>query len=122
MSDQMIFIVDDDPMVRRALVRLLGSVCEVHAFDNAHAALAMLDELRPAVVISDNSMPGIDGFDFLRKVRAEHPRMRTVMLTGDVISERILDSVANREIDVRFQKPWDNDELRALICELLGQR
>lgn len=117
---RVIFVVDDEPVLLRLLVRVLRNpFYEVHVFENPLEALAKIDELHPELVISDNEMPKMKGFDFLRKVRAERPGIRTLMLTGGYIGDHIRTAVADGEIDYLLGKPWLDDQLRNTVRELL---
>ena len=80
-------IVDDHEPTRALLARVLRSagVADVRDSDSAERALAMLAERAADLILVDNRMPGMNGLDFIRAVRAD-PRLaqaRIVMLTGD---------------------------------------
>jgi len=68
-----VLIVDDDEDTCRPLVRLLQYVghCPFFVHDG-RAALAMLDTLRPDMILLDVMMPGLNGLDVLKTIRA-HP-------------------------------------------------
>jgi DNA-binding NtrC family response regulator len=51
---------------------------------NGHDALRILAERRIDVVVLDIKMPGIDGFEVLRKMRQNHPDVEVILLTGHV--------------------------------------
>jgi len=120
---RVIFVVDDEAMLRRALVRVLRNPSYVvHVFENPVEALAKIDELHPDLVISDNEMPKMKGFDFLRKVRVERPGIGALMLTGGYIGGHIRTAVAGREIDRLLEKPWLDDQLRNTVRELLESK
>jgi two-component system C4-dicarboxylate transport response regulator DctD len=119
---KVIFVVDDEAMLRRALARVLGHAdYQVHYFENPVEALGRIDELRPALIISDNMMPKMTGFDFLRKIRAERPEIRTLMLTGGCLGDEIRASVAAGEIDCLLEKPWVDDTLIETAQQLLAR-
>lgn len=119
---KVIFVVDDEEMLQRALARVLGDAdYRVYYFDNPVEALAEIDKLRPALIISDNMMPRMTGFDFLRKVRAERPGIRTLMLTGGYIRDEMRASVAAGEIDYLLGKPWHHDTLLETVRILLAR-
>jgi CheY-like chemotaxis protein len=79
-----ILLVDDEPMVRETLAAALreaGYVVEV-AVDGA-AALDLLDEPVPVdVLVTDLSMPGIDGLAVIRRAQRQRPGLPAVLLTG----------------------------------------
>jgi two-component system LytT family response regulator len=73
-------IVDDEPLARRRLRRMLGSIADVQvvgeAIDGLHA-IAQIRALRPDLVFLDVQMPGADGFDVLAAVG--HDRIPAVI-------------------------------------------
>ena len=89
MSDaKTILIVDDEPSVRAVLVAFFeheyvprGYVLETAA-DGAEAVAAVLRR-RPALVLLDVEMPGLDGIAALRAIRAFDPTIPVIMVTGN---------------------------------------
>ena len=71
MSTTLVIAVDDEPgLLKVTEMTLVGAGYSVLTFENALDALEELDEgLRPDVIVSDISMPTMDGFDFYRRVR-----------------------------------------------------
>ena len=66
-----ILVVDDDLDSLNILKRILeGRKAIVRAASSASDALAELDSLVPDVIVSDIGMPGVDGFDLIRKIRS----------------------------------------------------
>jgi PAS domain S-box-containing protein len=66
-----VLLVDDEPDVRAVTMRLLQEAgAHVVTAANAEEALASLQADRPAVMLSDIAMPGADGYELLRRVRA----------------------------------------------------
>lgn len=88
-----ILVVDDDPVILN-YVRLHLSTADfnVRVVDSAKAGLAAIKERAPTLIISDISMPEMDGFDFLEKVREdpETANIPFIFLTqhGDVPTMR----------------------------------
>jgi two-component SAPR family response regulator len=72
MSTTLVVVVDDEPgMLKVTEVSLTGAGYAVLTFDTPFEALEELQEgLRPDVIVSDISMPGMDGFEFYSKVRS----------------------------------------------------
>lgn len=107
-------VVDDEPDVRLiARLVLTAADFEVHEFDSGEAALAELGTGRaPDVVLLDVRMPGIDGWEVLRRVR-EDPALRTlpiVVFTADMGARNEAPDLL-REGDVLITKPFQADEL-----------
>lgn len=67
-----ILIVDDHADTRRALLRLMSSQgYHAHAVESGAAALEYLNSNLPRLLILDRMMPGIDGLQVLRHIRAD---------------------------------------------------
>lgn len=80
---QRVLLVDDEPGVLNALARLfVRHGAEVRTAPSAEAALAMLDEFAPDVVVSDHRMAGMTGVELLLVVAARLPSARRVLLSG----------------------------------------
>src|SRR5690606_27425759 len=79
MTTTLVLVVDDEPaMLKVSEMTLLGAGYSVLTFDDPIEALQELhDGLRPDVVVSDVSMPQMDGFAFYGKVR-DIPELRAV--------------------------------------------
>src|SRR5688500_8539377 len=78
-----ILIVDDDPLVPRTLRLLLAKHGhDVRTATGVADALAQLEGKPADVVVSDINMPGADGFEMLKAVRANWPGTQVVLVTG----------------------------------------
>jgi DNA-binding NtrC family response regulator len=76
-------LVDDEPTVLSGLERTLHNEFEVTTAPNGEAGLAAMHEQAPfAVVISDMRMPGMNGAQFLTKMKALAPDTVRMLLTG----------------------------------------
>ena len=82
-----LLLVDDEPMVARALSRMLSQAgCHVDTFTSSRAALTMLQSSTqddtPDVLITDVRMPELDGFELGRSVRQVHPELPILFISG----------------------------------------
>jgi FixJ family two-component response regulator len=78
-----IFLVDDDPAVRRSLTRvLLEGGFSVEAYDSAEAFLARPDLGARGCLVLDVTMPGLDGMQLQRRLSEAGQAMPIVFLTG----------------------------------------
>ena len=84
MSDaNQVWVIDDDRSIRWVLERALSKAdMDVTSFSNGVGIMESLEREQPDVVISDVRMPGIDGLDLLRWMRASDERVQVVMMTG----------------------------------------
>jgi DNA-binding NtrC family response regulator len=110
-----ILVVDDERAIRFSLVELLESDGhEVREAEHAPAALAALEQAPADLVLSDLTMPAMDGLALLEEVRARHPETLFVLVTahGD---ERTAVRALGEGAYGYVPKPFDNDEIRALV-------
>jgi CheY-like chemotaxis protein len=77
-----ILCVDDEPAILAMLQRALASQYEVVTQSDPRAALALVQQGRFAVVISDMKMPGMSGEEFLEQVKKLDPHTTRLALTG----------------------------------------
>ncbi|MGI5125712.1 response regulator [Pseudonocardia sp. CA-107938] len=79
-----VVLVDDQRIVRDGLVTLLGllpGITVVGAAADGAQAVALVAEQAPDVLLTDLRMPGVDGVEVTRRVRADHPGTAVVVLT-----------------------------------------
>jgi CheY-like chemotaxis protein len=77
-----VVLVEDNADNRMMLCDVIeGAGCDCHAAENGVAGLAMIQELRPQVAIIDIGLPGLDGFELARRVRAD-PALANILLVA----------------------------------------
>ncbi len=82
-----VVLVEDNQVFREALELLLGLRTElevVASVDNGTAAAAVVRDLDPDVVLMDYRLPGLNGVEATREIRAASPDVRVVCLTASV--------------------------------------
>ena len=114
-----VLVVDDDPSVRDSLRRSLEfNGYEVSTADEGQQALNSLDELAPDAVILDVNMPGLDGLETCRRLRAAGHDLPVLMLTArEEVRDRVLGLDAGA--DDYLPKPFALEELLARLRALL---
>src|SRR3954447_13092996 len=114
-----ILVVDDDRSLRDALRRaLILAHYDVATVENGQQALTRIASESPDAMVLDIGLPGVDGVEVGRRLRATGNRVPILMLTArDTVSDRIggLDAGA----DDYLVKPFDLGELKARIRALL---
>ncbi len=110
-----ILLVEDEPALRRlshAALRRAGH--EVTDAEDAEAALDLLrDGLRPAVLVSDVALPGMDGLALARAAREQHPALPVILVSG--YAEPALGTDLAAEGMAFLAKPFRPVELIALV-------
>ena len=114
-----VLVVDDDPPVRDALERALTlEGYEVDLAEDGGQALKKVATEEPDVIVLDVLMPGVDGLETCRRLRAEGHGLPVLMLTArDAVSDRVdgLDAGA----DDYLVKPFALEELLARLRALM---
>jgi FixJ family two-component response regulator len=81
--DSIVYVVDDDPPVRRAIKRLVGSEgLQVELFGSAQEFLQSTRPDVPACLVLDIRLPGINGLDFQRQLAEANIHIPIVFITG----------------------------------------
>lgn len=119
MKKPIIFLVDDDPAVVRAVTRDIRaqyrSDYRIMATESAHEGLEALKELKNkgevvALFISDQRMPEMLGVAFLEKARKLYPEARRILLTAYSDTEAAIRAINEVQLDYYLMKPWDPPE------------
>jgi two-component system, OmpR family, KDP operon response regulator KdpE len=109
-----ILVVDDDPQLLRALRPTLAARgYEPHTAASGEAALDLFGRLRPAAVLLDLGLPGLDGLAVLRRLR-EHAETPIVVLSARG-EERAKVAALDLGADDYLTKPFGLDELLARV-------
>jgi CheY-like chemotaxis protein/anti-sigma regulatory factor (Ser/Thr protein kinase) len=120
-----VLVVDDEPGARELLHVLLQQYgAEVAVAESGHAALSLLFEQRPHVLLADLGMPGMDGFALIQQVRSLEPdfggEIPAVAVTGLTSPQDRL-----RALQAGYQnhiaKPIEPEELAIVIASLTGR-
>ncbi len=112
-----ILFVDDDERILNALRSLVRKEYDVTTATDAELALEALQGDAFDVVVSDQRMPGMTGVELLRRARQAAPDTVRLLLTGYSDLASMVGSVNDGEIYRFVSKPWDNQELTAILRE-----
>jgi PAS domain S-box-containing protein len=118
-----VLVVDDDPDGRELIALLLRDCgAEVTVAGSAAEALSALERVRPGVLISDLAMPGVDGYELARRVRASPhgANVAALALTAHANAEARANAFV-AGFDTYVAKPVDPVELVAAVVRL-GRR
>ena len=115
-SERTVLILDDEEHVRAALYRTLrrdGYL--VLSADSLDTAVGFVHDHHPGVVISDFRMPEIVGTDFLARVRDRYPDTMRILLSAQADEEAVSRAIATGAVHKLVEKPWNDEELRAIV-------
>lgn len=117
-----LLIVDDEEAVLQALRRLFHRQYDVVTHSSGAAALEQLKTDAFDLIISDMRMPGMSGAELLKSCFEQYPDMIRILLTGYSDLESAIKAVNEGNIYRYISKPWDNDQLRAVVAEAIDTR
>lgn len=109
-------MVEDDPGLRQVLELMLGKLgCAVISEGDGERAMQRLTTLSPApdLILTDLSLPGLDGYGLLRAVRQKYPGSPVVFVTGH--QGENLTGRGDIRPDAILQKPVGMTELRQVL-------
>jgi len=112
-----ILLVDDHPLILMGLQSMLDSQAEIEvvgAVNNGSAALEMAEKLTPDVILLDVIMPGMDGVEVARRVKAQMPEIKLLMLSSDA-SPAVLESLMQIGIEGFVSKMASEESLLRAI-------
>ena len=118
-----ILLVDDEEMIINSIKSFLAVETDysvltytspVKAIEDLETKIKNLD-----LVISDYLMPEMDGISFLAEVKKKFPLVPRILLTGYADKENAIKAINNVGLYQYIEKPWDNDDLRLIIRNVL---
>lgn len=105
-----VWVVDDDRSIRWVLEKAFkGAEMEVRSFENGDGVLRALERQQPDVIITDIRMPGMDGFELLKRIHNRNVDLPVIIITA----HSDLDSAVTAYQGGAFEylpKPFDVDE------------
>ena len=113
-----VLLLDDSEEDLRLLERGLRSEeFEVLTASTAEKAFALLASHPVSVVVSDQRMPGMDGAEFLAKLRKLHPHALRIAISGADDADTVADAVNEAGIYRFLSKKWSTERLRNEVLE-----
>nr|WP_315220679.1 EAL domain-containing protein [uncultured Duganella sp.] len=117
-QQQTLLLLDDEASIRSSLKRLFRvDGYHILSAETAEQAFDMLAMNEVQVVISDQRMPGMNGTEFLSRVKNMYPGTIRIILSGYADLESVLNAINRGEIYRFYTKPWEDQTLRENIQE-----
>ena len=126
MSGERILIIDDEPTLREVLAMVLErSGYEIREAASGELGLGIFDRWHPDLVVTDLTMPGIDGLEVLRQVKVRAANggrdVPVILVTAYATTATAVSAMRDGAFDY-VAKPFQNDELRMLVQKALAMR
>ena len=110
-----ILLVDDEPEILFSLRGLLRRDFELHTANSGAEALEVLHKHPVHVIMTDQRMPEMTGVELLRRSRGGSPEAVRMIFTGYADIKAVIDAINHGQIYRYLTKPWDPDELLAVL-------
>lgn len=119
---QRILFVDDEEINLFIMTKRFEKEYDVTTANSPIEGLRILEaeseEIK--VVVTDLRMPDMDGLEFVAKAKELYPSINFFLLTGYEYNEEIDKAVKNGNVSKLFGKPFDFDEMNAVIAESMN--
>jgi len=116
-----VYVIDDDEAMRDSLDFMLGAAdFHVTVFESPHQFLDTLSGIEFGCVVSDVRMPGIDGIELLKRLRASKSVFPVVIMTGHGDVPLAVEAMKLGAIDF-LEKPFEDDRIIGMIEMALRQ-
>jgi CheY-like chemotaxis protein len=110
-----VLVVDDEAMILSVLSAIIEELGHsVRVAEDGYAALTAMQELASDLIITDLSMPGMNGFELTRQIQALYPQTSMVLMTGHS-SEDSYRTAMSLEMTAYLAKPFKASELSAIL-------
>ncbi len=117
--DVKVLLVDDEGIVRETLAEMLEDEgCEVTVASGAEDALIKFQKYQCDVVLTDLSMPGINGYELAQRIKKVSPETPVLLITGwNQLDRKFMKS--NKVIDGIIEKPFNMEQIRQQFNRVL---
>ncbi|MBX3648470.1 MAG: EAL domain-containing protein [Rhodocyclaceae bacterium] len=118
-----LLLLDDEANILTSLKRLLRREgYNILIANNSTEAFELLSANPVGVVISDQRMPDMTGTEFLKRVKEFYPDTTRMVLSGYTDLQSVIEAINEGSIYRFLTKPWDDDQLRAVIRDAFQQQ
>ncbi len=120
-TKHVILLVDDEPEILFSLRGLLRREFDLHTANSGAEALEVLRRQPIHVIMTDQRMPEMSGVELLRRARGACPQAIRIVFTGYADIKAVIDAINQGQIYRYLTKPWDPDELLAVLHQACDQ-
>ena len=120
-TKQAILLVDDEPEILFSLQGLLRREFELYTAADGQEALRILQHHPIHVIMTDQRMPQMTGVELMSRVRTEYPDAMRIIFTGYADIKAVIDAVNHGDLYRYITKPWDPDDLIAMLHAAAAQ-
>ena len=116
-----ILIVDDEPQIVQTIADYFPEFTILTA-GNGEEGLRAMDESMPDLIVTDIIMPDMEGIEFIQQATQRYPSIPVVAMSGSPLGQKYLEDAIRFGAIEKIQKPFDLEELEAIINKLLDNK
>jgi len=116
-----ILVIDDELSARESLRMILGKDYKLFLASSGKEALQIMQREECDIVFLDILMPGMDGFDVLRKMRRSYPHVAIIMITAVDTAKSAVEAMKLGAYHY-ITKPFDIHEIKSVIKKVLSEK
>ncbi|KPL09906.1 hypothetical protein AMJ71_05165 [candidate division TA06 bacterium SM1_40] len=117
-----VLVIDDEQVIRDSCQQILSrDGYAVKVAEDGNVGLAMMEKQAFDLVVLDLKMPGLDGMEVLKTIRADDPSAIVLVITGYATVESAVEAMKSGAYDF-IPKPFTPDNLRAIVKRALERR
>jgi two-component system nitrogen regulation response regulator GlnG len=110
MSNELVWVVDDDRSIRWVLEKALKQAeLKVRTFDNASGVIMALQQTQPDTIICDIRMPGMDGLELLQRIHQQFADLPVIIITAHTDLDAAVSAYESGAFEY-LPKPFDVDD------------
>jgi CheY-like chemotaxis protein len=123
MSKKLVFVVDDDPLIRHTLHRFLSGLgLKVMAMDDGFDVLVMCQKFIPDLIVTDIRMPELDGLTLLEGLKnRDETRDIPVIFISAYCHDEAVQRAKGLGAKFLLEKPFSLDRLQDLVEEMFAE-
>ncbi len=119
MSENNVWVVDDERSILWVLEKALSKEgLNVTCFEDSQSLLSRLRTATPNVIVSDISMPGVDGLELLAQIKTDHPDIPVIIMTAHSDLDSAVSSIQGGAFEY-MPKPFEIHEAVAIVKRAL---
>ena len=116
-----ILLIDDDEWIRDSLSLFFEAEgCNLLTFETAEEGMEAVKRQAYDIVISDYKLPGMDGLEFLRRVKEKQPNAFEILITAYANCE-ILKEVKMMGVQDIIPKPFTSEDVETSLSRIIGK-
>ncbi|MBW1695745.1 MAG: response regulator [Deltaproteobacteria bacterium] len=119
LREKKMLLIDDDEWIRDSLsIFFEAEGCHIHTLETAEEGLEILKHQPYDIIIVDYRLPGMDGLDFLRRIKGQYPNSIKILITAYGDKEIAYEA---RQLGVNdfIEKPFTTTTIEASLSLLL---